>query len=127
MGHDDLKATLLKTERQGWDSLCDSAGGRFYGTLMTDDAVMVLANGEVMDRRAVVASLEHAPAWRTYDIDEVRLIHSGRDSATLVYVGTAYREGDDPAFNGVMSSVYRHLDGAWRLALYQQTPIPPID
>jgi hypothetical protein len=127
VGDDDLKATLVKIERQGWDSLCDSTGGRFYGTLMTKDAVMVLANGAVMNRESVVASLEQAPAWRTYDIDEVRLIRSGRDSATLVYVGIAYREGDEPAFTGVMSSVYRHLDGAWRLALYQQTPIPPID
>lgn len=127
MGDDHLKATLVTIERQGWDSLCDGTGGRFYGALMTDDAAMVLANGAVMDRASVVESLEQAPAWRTYDIDEVRLIRSGSDSATLVYMGTAYREGDQPAFTGVMSSVYRHLDGAWRLALYQQTPIPPID
>ena len=29
-----------------------SAGDRFYGEVMTDDAVMVLANGAVMDRDA---------------------------------------------------------------------------
>lgn len=117
MNDDDLKATLVKIERQGWDSLCDRTGDSFYGSLMTGDAVMVLANGAVMDRESVVESLEQAPPWRTYNIDEVRLIRSGPDSAALVYVGTAYREDDEPAFTGVMSSVYRRLDDAWRLGL----------
>ena len=62
MDNDELKATLLKIERRGWDSLCDSTGGNFYGGLMTADALMVLANGAVMDRKAVVESLEHAPS-----------------------------------------------------------------
>lgn len=127
MTDDDLEATLVQIERKGWDSLCDGTGGRFYGSLMTSDAVMVLANGAVLDRESVVESLEHAPPWRTYSIDAVRLIHCGPDSAVLVYVGTAYREGDEPAFTGVMSSVYLYLEDAWRLALYQQTPIPPTD
>ncbi len=72
---------------------------------------MVLANGAVMDRETV-DSLVHAPPWRTCAIDDVRLIRGGSDSATLVYVGTAYREGDEPAFTGVMSSAYQHTDGA---------------
>lgn len=127
MGDDELRAIRLDIEHRGWDSLCDSTGGSFYGDLMTADAVMVLANGAVMDRASVVESLEQAPPWRTYTIDDVRLIRSGSDGATLVYVGTAYREGDQPAFVGVMSSVYRRDDDVWRLALYQQTPIPPTD
>ena len=126
MSDEDLKATLVKIEHQGWDSLCDGTAASFYGPLMTGDAVMVLANGAVLDRESVVESLEHAPPWRTYSIDEVRVIPIGSDSATLVYVGTAYREADEPAFTGVMSSVYRHIDDAWRLALYQQTPSHPL-
>lgn len=120
----DLQGTLLDLERRGWDSLCDSTGDAFYGNLMTADAVMVLANGDVMDRDAVVRSLEQAPPWRTYEISDVRLIGGGRDSATLVYTGAAYREADEPAFVAVMSSVYVREGDAWRLALYQQTPIP---
>lgn len=124
MGDDGLEETLLDLERRGWDALCDSTGGRFYAALMTADAVMVLANGMVLDRRAVVESLEHAPPWRTYELSDVRLLRSGSDGATLVYRGTAYRAGDDPAFVAVMSSVYRHGDDGWRLVLYQQTPVP---
>jgi len=127
MDSGDVKTILLELERRGWDSLCDSTGGNFYGGLMTADAVMVLANGAVMDREAVVASLEHAPPWRTYSIDDARLIPSGPGSAVLVYRGTAYQEADEPAFTGVMSSVYQDSSDGWRLALYQQTPIPPTD
>ena len=122
MDNEDTKSVLLDLERHGWDSLCNSTGAQFYGDLMTDDAIMVLANGAVMDRDAVVASLEHAPPWQSYDIEDARLVHAGAETAAIVYVGTGYRDGDQPAFVGVMSSVYVRQDGRWRLALYQQTP-----
>jgi uncharacterized protein (TIGR02246 family) len=120
--NEDTKSVLLDLERSGWDSLCSSTGAQFYGDLMTDDGIMVLANGAVMDRDAVVASLEHAPPWQSYGIEDVRLVDAGAETAAIVYVGTGYRDGDQPAFVGVMSSVYVRQDGRWRLALYQQTP-----
>ena len=122
MDNEDTKSVLLDLERHGWDSLCSSTGAQFYGDLMTDDGIMVLANGAVMNRDAVVASLEHAPPWQSYDIEDVRLVHAGVETAAIVYAGTGYRDGDQPAFMGVMSSVYVRQDGRWRLALYQQTP-----
>jgi hypothetical protein len=112
---------LLHIERAGWDSLCESTGADFYGELMLPEAVMVLANGMVMDRNTVVSALAQSPPWRAYEISGVRLIAVDDDNAILVYVGTAYRDGDEPAFVGAMSSVYHRIDGAWRLALYQQT------
>ncbi len=119
-----MKKTLLDLETRGWESLCHGTGGDFYGGLMTDDAVMVLANGMVMDRIAVVESLGQAPPWSSYEISNERVIRNGSDSACLVYVGTARRDGEQPAFVAVMSSVYRRQDDGWRLSLYQQTPIP---
>ncbi len=124
MPDSELQATLLDVERRGWDSLCNSTGAEFYGKIMTEDAMMVLANGAVMDRDDVVDSLRQAPPWRTYDISDARLIDAGPDSSVLVYVGSAYRDGDDPAFVGAMSSVYVRRGDEWRLALYQRTPMP---
>jgi len=115
---------LLDLENQGWTSLCDSTGADFYGRLMTPDGVMVLAHGQVLDRDAVLASLDDAPPWRTYEITEERLIRLGDDQAILVYTGRATRDGDEPPFVALMSSVYVRREGAWRLALYQQTPMP---
>jgi hypothetical protein len=124
MADEDLQPTLLDLERQGWDSLCDSTGDAFYGRVMTEDAVMVLANGVVMDRDMVVAALAQAPPWRTYEIRDTRVVQTGADSAALVYRGTAYRDGDEPAFIGFMSSAYVLQNNEWRLALHQQTVIP---
>lgn len=124
MSEESLKTTLVQLEAQGWDSLCDGTGGQFYGELMTQDAVMVLANGMVMDRAAVIESLEHAPPWSGYEIGDERVIRTGPDSAILVYLGRASRDGDASSFVAIMSSAYRLQDGEWRLCLYQQTPVP---
>lgn len=102
-------------------------GDAFYGDLMTEDALMVLVNGQVMDRETVVRSLGQAPPWRTYELSDVRLINVDPDSAALVYVASAYRESHGVAFVALMSSVYVRRDGRWRLALYQQTQRPDQD
>lgn len=120
----DLGDELLDLERAGWNSLCNSTGAEFYGGVMLPDAVMVLANGMVMDRDTVVDALSESPPWRTFEIEDVRVIAVDADTAILVYTGIAYRDGDDPAFTGAMSSVYHRVDGGWRLALYQQTQRP---
>ncbi|ORV18271.1 DUF4440 domain-containing protein [Mycobacterium celatum] len=114
---------LLKLERAGWDSLCDGTGSRFYGDVMLPDAVMVAANGMVMDRDTVVSALSESPPWRTYEIADVRLIRADDDNAALVYTGTGYRGEDEPAFVAAMSSVYHRTENGWKLVLYQQTQI----
>lgn len=127
MEKSDLLNELLDLERQGWDSLCNSTGADFYGSLMLHDAVMVLAHGFVMDRDTVIASLDKAPPWRTYEISDAQVIRAGTDTAILVYAGVAYQESRTPAFIGLMSSVYVRTDSRWKLALYQQTLIPATE
>lgn len=112
---------LLALERQGWTALCDGTAAAFYGRTMTADGVMVLANGQVMTREDVVASLDGAPGWDGFDLAEVRTIPLGEDSSALVYRATARR--GEVAFEGWMSSTYVRRDGAWRLAVYTQTPV----
>lgn len=114
---------LLALERRGWDALCESRGGRFYGDLMTEDAVMILVNGMVLDRQTIAASLDDSPPWSTYRLDEARLVRTGLESAAIVYRATATRTGDAEPFVALMSSHYRRLDGRLRMALYQQTTI----
>ncbi|HET6301206.1 nuclear transport factor 2 family protein [Microbacterium sp.] len=113
---------LLRLEMAGWESLCDGSGDDFYGRIMTDDGVMVIADGTVLDRDAVVESLRDAPAWSTYEISDERVVSLGADAAALVYTGKASRPGDEAPFTAAMSSVYVKVSGEWRLALYQQTP-----
>lgn len=114
---------LLGLEHAGWRSLCEGGGASFYGSVMTEDAVMVLAHGVAMGRDAVVASLEEAPSWSGYRIGDERLVSVGEDAWALVYRGRAWREGEEAVFTALMSSVYIRARGRWRLALYQQTPL----
>jgi hypothetical protein len=121
MAHDDLTDALLELEHQGWQALCDGTGAAFYGEIMTEDAVMILAHGYSLDRDAVVASLEQAPTWNSYTITEPTVLRLGADDVILRYTGTG-RRGDDPEFVALMASVYSRIDGTWRLVHYQQTP-----
>ena len=114
---------LLQLEHRGWEYLCEGTGADFYGQLMTPDAVMVLAHGFVLDRDAVIASLNDAPPWDRYTISDVRLIELSDNTTALVYTARASRAGE-PEFHALMSSVYLRKNGDWRLVLYQQTPIP---
>ena len=111
---------LMGLEHEGWDALCSGRGADFYGGLMTVDGLMVLANGLVLDRDQVVASLADAPAWDSYRISDPRLVDLGEGATALTYGAAAVREGQQP-FVGVMTSIYRLLDEGPRLAFYQQT------
>ncbi len=119
----ELLDELLELEHDGWKSLCGGTATQFYGDVMAADAVMVLANGAVMDRAGVTTALAQAPPWARYEISDVRLIEIGPDSAALVYTGKGWREGADEPFVGAMSSVYHRSHTGWVLALYQQTVV----
>lgn len=114
---------LLEAEHAGWQSLCESSGGTFYGRILTDDAVFVLVNGMAMSREQVVDSLDGAPAWETYTIEDEQFIHLSDDAAALTYRATATRSDLPAPFTALMSSAYRRIEGKPRLALYQQTAV----
>ena len=116
-----VRQMLIELETQGWDALCDGTAADFYGRVMTEDGLMVLASGLVLDRNAVRDSLRQSPPWQSYSIDDPRMIPTGDDSAILVYIGTARRD-DEPPFTAVMTSTYVRRGDDWRLVLYQQTP-----
>ncbi|WP_026932556.1 DUF4440 domain-containing protein [Glycomyces tenuis] len=120
----DTLDELLEMEHAGWRSLCEGTGGAFYGSVMTEDAVMVLAHGFVLGRAAVAASLDEAPPWSGYEITEERVVAVGEGATALVYRARAWREGGEAAFVALMSSVYVETPEGRRLALYQQTPVP---
>lgn len=120
----ELLDELLEAERAGWDALCDGTGADFYGSRMAEDGVMVLAHGFALNRSEVAASLRDAPPWSGYEITDARLIELTTDAAAITYRARAWRDGEGTDFNALMSSVYTRTEGTWKLALYQQTPMP---
>lgn len=121
-----LLPTLLDVEHAGWRALCEQRGGAFYGNLMTPEGLMILVDGSILDREAVVASLDGAPPWDDYRLDAPRPVDLGRDVAALVYRAEAVRAGQEP-FRAQMASTYRVQGGVPRLVLYQQTATPALD
>lgn len=119
-----LTDMLIDLERNGWTALCDGTGSDFYGSMMTDDALMVLANGQVMTRDNVVDALQDAPTWHSFTIDDPRAVWTGEDSVALVYRTTASRDDGSPDFEGLMTTVYFFDGTRWTITLHQQTPIP---
>jgi hypothetical protein len=124
MVDDELTRELLELEHRGWASLSDGSGAEFYGSLMTDDGVMVLANGAVADREAVVGSLRDSPPWQRFEIEGARAIRAGADAAVLVYEARAWRDESGEPFAGAMTSTYVRTDDGWQLVVYTQTPLP---
>ena len=118
---EQLTESLLDLERRGWDALCAGTGSAFYGALMTEDAMMVVATGQVLTRDEVVTSLEGATPWASYSLADIRLVMAGAGAA-LVYAASARRDGAEP-FAAAMTSVYVVTDDGWRLALHTQTPV----
>lgn len=86
---------------------------------MTEDAVRILAHGQVFSRQDVIDWLSEAPPWRSYEIEDERLVPLGDSAAALVYRGTAFRDDPSPAFVALMASVYVRRGGSWALAANQ--------
>ena len=114
---------LLALEHRGWEALTRHEGGRFYGALMTADAVMILVNGMILDRATIAATLDDSPAWSSFTLEDARLVPTGEHSAALVYRATAARDSEDEPFVALMSSHYTLVDGEPALTLYQQTTV----
>ena len=109
---------------RGWNALCQQRGAELFGDLMTHDALMVLADGQVMDRDEVVEALAEAPPWVSFELEEARVVAVGEGGTALVYRAKAFRDADSPPFVAAMTSVYARHAGRWRLVLYTQTPVP---
>ncbi len=115
---------LLELEHAGWQALStgDSKGADHYSALMTEGALMVLANGQVMTREEVVSALRGSPPWDTYTIADSQVVPISDDVRAIVYTATGTR--GETRFEGVMTSVYVRTHAGWQLALYQQTATP---
>ncbi len=115
---------LMQLERAGWEALSTSGeeAGRFYAENLAADVLMLLPGGMILDdREAVIESMGGAP-WVSFELTDERVLRLGEGFAVVAYRATAQREGGEP-YSALFNSTYVREDGAWRLALHQQTPI----
>ena len=97
--------------------------GDDYRERLTEDAVVVLPGIGLLDRESCAAAVDEAgaPGWGEIEISDARLVSLTDDAAAIAYRFEGERGSS--RYVALMSSAYVRLDGAWKLALHQQTPV----
>jgi hypothetical protein len=117
---------LLQLEREGWEALSAGGGsvGRFYDQHLASEVLMLLPGGTVIDYRdEAIESMDGSP-WASFALCDERVLELGDDCAVVSYRATAEQDGAEP-YRALFNSTYVHQNGAWRLAVHQQTQDTP--
>jgi hypothetical protein len=114
---------LLDLERRGWEALSTSgeAAAALYEEVLADEVLMLFPGGMVMDDRSQIVASMTGPPWQSFEISDERVLPPSGSAAVVAYRGTAVRGGAD--YTALFNSTYIRQEGAWRLALHQQTPV----
>lgn len=83
---------------------------------------MILPGGMILDDRAKVVESMGGSPWASFELSDERVLHLGDGSAVVAYRATAQRE-DGRSYTALFNSTYVRENGAWRLAVHQQTPV----
>lgn len=109
----------LELEHACWDAVVAGAAVAFLDRLMTDQAVLLLADNAL--RRKEILEHYRAPSpWRGYRLEEPRLVEL--TAAAVVVTYTARLSRSDSAGSEVLActSVYILEDGIWRRSFHEQ-------
>jgi hypothetical protein len=114
---------LLDLERAGWEAL--SADGetarRFYDQVLAREVLMLLPGGLIIDgRQQAVEAMSGAP-WDAFEMSDERVRRLTDGAEVVAYKATARR--GEQRYEAWCNSTYVRENGAWRLALHQQTPL----
>jgi hypothetical protein len=115
---------LLELEEQGWQALSSDgeSGKRFYSSVLRDDAVMLFPGGMLIEGKGNILESLAAVPWKSFLIEEPRVIPLSESAGVLVYRVTAQREVGAP-YTALISSTYVRQGGTWKLVVHQQTPV----
>ena len=115
---------LIRLEQQSWQALSSTnkEAKQFYTSLLTDDALMLFPGGMRLEGKVSILDSIGAQPWQTFELEAPRVLSLSKDVGVVVYKVTAQREGHDP-YAALISSTYIFLEGQWKLALHQQTPV----
>lgn len=113
---------LLDLERSAWKALSTSGdeAAAFYSETLASKVLMLLPMGMVIDDREQVIDSMHGDPWTSYELSDERVVALGDGGAVVAYSAHATRGDSD--YRALINSTYVREEGAWRLALHQQTP-----
>ncbi|MBW4652657.1 MAG: nuclear transport factor 2 family protein [Kaiparowitsia implicata GSE-PSE-MK54-09C] len=115
---------LIDLEEQGWQALSTDveASKKFYSSVLRHDAVMLFPGGMIIEGKEKILQSLSAQPWKSFQIEEPRVISLSERAEVLVYRVIAQRQGSEP-YVALINSTYELSDGMWKLVLHQQTPV----
>lgn len=108
--------TIWDLERSFWID-----GAKAYEANLHDAAVMVFPGLGIMDRAAIIESIQQGARWNDVQMTKRRLI-AADGTAVLVYAAEAEREGAK-SYRSLCISTYVLRPGGWRMVSHQQTAV----
>jgi hypothetical protein len=111
---------LTEQERRFWEAGPDAD---HYREHLAEVAVMVFpAPFGILNRKAAIDAAAAGLPWERFELHEPAAFELAEGVGALVYRVSATRI-DGSSYVAYVSSTYVHRDGAWKLAVHQQTPI----
>ena len=109
---------LEKLERDFWFGDADH-----YRASLTDGCLMVFPGMGIVGRDTLIAGIESGPRWTSVSFESWRRDDPADGVALVVYRASAMRTGMASPYRVGCGSLYVRIDGRWRLAFHQQTPV----
>ena len=121
----ELKDKLRELELEGWQAVAEYRACGFYSNRLTDDGLLVLPDGSVLDKwEAAVSALNGEETWTSYRIEDERMVLLSAGCAALTYTASA-QIFEEPEYRAVVTSVFVRRGDDWLIALRQETPVHP--
>jgi hypothetical protein len=110
---------LLKLERGFW-----TGDAEYYRQHLDDLCLTVFTEmAGAFKREDVARMITDTDRWRDLDLDPKGFIEPLPGMALLTYAVKATRKNGDP-YAAAVTSGYVMRNGAWKMVLHQQTPLP---
>ena len=121
-----LEAELIVLERGTWEA-AQRHDAKAFAAVCLDDCVEIWGDGSVLPIKEVLAQLPDTVITE-YKIEDIAVSFPIEKTALVrykVWAKTSYKGQESLPQWMHATAVWVNQDGAWKTALYQETPLPP--
>jgi hypothetical protein len=109
----------LELEHACWDAIVAGTAAEFLDRVMTDEAVLLLA--DITLRRKEILEYYASPSpWNGYQLEAPRLVELTDAAVVVTYTARLLRPGSAAPEVLACSSVYVLDEGTWRRSFHEQ-------
>jgi hypothetical protein len=116
-----IQDELLGIERGFW-----SGGADYYRQNLDDLCVTVFTEmAGTFKKNEIAGMITETDRWRDLKLDVKGCLEPAPGFGVLTYTVKATRKNNDP-YTAAVTSAYVKRNGAWKMVLHQQTPLPQL-